>query len=100
MSYRLVLLVTLGKGTGRFHTIASDINPKHALEIGLDKVQEAMEITVTYRQKYRRPYKMMPKYLRFYLMSGGQPNVEKTRMIGQFEIPLDGSEPKIVKEWR
>ena len=100
MTYRLVLRVPVAKGTGRFHTINGDINPNTAIEYALDKVQECIELIVMYRAKNIRSFKFLPPNLWFFIIKGGQPNIEKPRQIGQFQVPLNGEEPKIVMEWR
>lgn len=102
MTYRLVMLVILGKGrgNGRFYTIDGDINPINALEIAKDRINDCKEIIISLRQSHPRPYKRLPDYIRFYIMSGGCPRYEKPRCIGQFEIPMNGEEPRIIKEWR
>jgi hypothetical protein len=100
MTYRLVLCIPIRQKTINFHTINGNINPNIAIDLAYDMMPHCRELITMYRQKYQRSYKFMPKFLRFHIIRGGQPNVEKTREIGRFEIPLDGSEMRVVREWR
>ena len=76
-----MLLIPVNKHSWRFHTLNGDINPNDALDIALNTLQDSVDIVNTYRMKGMKSYKMLPLHLRFYIIKGGQPNVEKPRQI-------------------
>lgn len=99
MSHRLVLLMPIAQKTWWYYTLETGIDPKSAIDVAEKNMHECVKKTVLYRQKHTRPFKYMPRYFTFYVMRGGQPNIEKTRQIGKFRIWLEDQRVDILYEW-
>ncbi len=97
--YRLVSRMPIGKGTGRFYTIEKDLDIESAIEIARDDIDFVIEELTRLRSLNVRSYKMLPKYLMFFIMKNGNPQFGGNRKVGEFRIWLDSGEVEIMKQW-
>lgn len=95
----LFSIIPVAKKNYRSQCVAKDFNPENAVEVGFDKLGEVLTIIKESRMKHPRAYKRLPSYIKFSVMNNGQPNVVKTRKLGEFRIWLETREVEIIKNW-
>jgi hypothetical protein len=97
--YIVVSRLPVAKKVWQFNMVAKNINLDDAIEITLNKIEEVIEKMIEWRMKHPRAFKAMPLYLKFFVNRTGNPQVVRSKNLGEFNIWLDDGRVEIVKNW-
>jgi hypothetical protein len=98
MAINVCVFLPIAKKTWNINTLASfkHIDIYDAVDYCQHSLGDILDTLIMQRMNHNRPYKRLPRYLKFILMHSGNPRYHKSSKIGEFHLFLDGEPPKIV----